>query len=96
MYVLAPSRSALWHQLLFGLSGPGQSPREATLAFLGVFDPVLPTWGKVINEAVLTGNLIDRTHWILEPVTLLALTGLAFASLGFALERVLNPRLRQT
>ena len=69
---------------------------EATLAFLGVFDPVLPTWGKVINEAVSTGNLIGRTHWILEPVTLLALTGLAFAGLGFALERVLNPRLRQT
>jgi peptide/nickel transport system permease protein len=69
---------------------------EATLAFLGVFDPVLPTWGKVINEAVLTGNLIDRTHWILEPVILLTLTGLAFAGLGFALERVLNPRLRKT
>ncbi len=32
--------------------------------------------------------------WVLEPVALLLLTGLAFALIGFALDRYLNPRLR--
>jgi peptide/nickel transport system permease protein len=31
---------------------------------------------------------------VLEPLSLLLLTGLAFAMLGFALERILNPRLK--
>ncbi|MFY9485158.1 MAG: ABC transporter permease, partial [Bacillota bacterium] len=33
-------------------------------------------------------------YWVLEPSVLLMLTGLGFAMLGFALDRVFNPRLR--
>jgi peptide/nickel transport system permease protein len=33
-------------------------------------------------------------YWILEPAFLLMLTGLAFAMLGFVLDRIFNPRLR--
>jgi ABC-type dipeptide/oligopeptide/nickel transport system permease subunit len=33
---------------------------------------------------------------VLEPISLLLLTGLAFAMLGSALERILNPRLIET
>jgi peptide/nickel transport system permease protein len=31
---------------------------------------------------------------VLEPAALLVLTGLAFAMLGFSLDRIFNPRLR--
>jgi len=68
---------------------------EATLAVLGLGDPVLPTWGKVINDAWLNGALYNGLfYWILEPAALLMITGLAFAMLGFSLDRIFNPRLR--
>lgn len=68
---------------------------EATLALLGLGDPVLPTWGKIINDAETNGALYKGYYyWILEPATLLMVTGLGFAVLGFALDRIFNPRLR--
>jgi len=68
---------------------------EASLAVLGLGDPVLPTWGKVINDAFTDGALYQgRYYWVLEPAVLLMITGLGFAMLGFALDRIFNPRLR--
>jgi len=69
---------------------------EAALAFLGLGDPSLPTWGKVINDAFENGALYKGYfYWVLEPSALLVVTGLAFALLGFALDRIVNPRLRE-
>ena len=68
---------------------------EASLAVLGLGDPVLPTWGKIINDAQNNGALYKGYYyWILEPAVLLMFTGLGFAMLGFALDRIFNPRLR--
>ena len=68
---------------------------EASLAVLGLGDPVLPTWGKIIQDANSNGALYrGYYYWILEPATLLMITGLGFAMLGFALDRIFNPRLR--
>jgi peptide/nickel transport system permease protein len=68
---------------------------EASLAVLGLGDPVLPTWGKIINDASSNGALYQGLYyWVLEPAALLMFTGLAFAMLGFSLDRIFNPRLR--
>lgn len=68
---------------------------EASLAVLGLGDPVLPTWGKVLNDANQNGALyLGYYYWVLEPAVLLMLTGLGFALVGFALDRIFNPRLR--
>ncbi len=68
---------------------------EASLALLGLGDPTVPTWGKVINDARSYGALYQNMfYWILEPATFLMITGLGFAMLGFALDRIFNPRLR--
>lgn len=68
---------------------------EATLAVLGLGDPLLPTWGKIIEDAYSNGALYrGQYYWILQPSLLLMLTGLGFSMLGFALDRVFNPRLR--
>jgi len=68
---------------------------EASLAVLGLGDPVLPTWGKIINDADANGALYKGYYyWILEPAALLMITGFGFAMLGFALDRIFNPRLR--
>jgi peptide/nickel transport system permease protein len=68
---------------------------EATLAVLGLGDPVLPTWGKIIDDARSNGALYNgQYYWVLEPAILLTLAGLSFAMVGFALDRIFNPRLR--
>jgi peptide/nickel transport system permease protein len=68
---------------------------EASLAVLGLGDPVLPTWGKVMNDALTEGALYHGYYyWVLAPAVLLMVTGLGFAMLGFALDRIFNPRLR--
>lgn len=68
---------------------------EASLAVLGLGDPVLPTWGKLINDANENGALFNGYYyWVLQPAALLMVTGLGFSMVGFALDRVFNPRLR--
>ncbi len=69
---------------------------EATLAVLGLGDPVVPTWGKVLEDAYRSGALfVGQYYWVLQPAALLMLSGLGFTMLGFALDRVFNPRLRE-
>jgi peptide/nickel transport system permease protein len=68
---------------------------EATLGIFNVFDPRYPTWGRVIYEAITRAALWGGSaYWYLEPIALLLLVGVAFALLGFALERILNPKLQ--
>ncbi len=69
---------------------------EASLAYLGLGDPTLPTWGKIINDANVGGALNNRQYyWVLEPAILLMITGLGFTMVGYALDRIFNPRLRE-
>ncbi|GAB4152457.1 MAG: ABC transporter permease [Candidatus Promineifilaceae bacterium] len=75
---------------------PGFVFLEASLAVLGLGDPVLPTWGKIIQDANAQGALFNGYYyWILEPSILLMIAGLAFAMVGYALDRIFNPRLRE-
>ncbi len=69
---------------------------EASLAVLGLGDPVLPTWGKVLNDASSNGALYKGYYyWVLEPAVFLLIAGLGFSVIGFALDRIFNPRLRE-
>lgn len=75
---------------------PGLVFLEASLGVLGLGDPVLPTWGKVLNDASANGALYKGYYyWVLGPSVLLMVTALGFALLGFALDRIFNPRLRE-
>ncbi len=65
---------------------------ESALAFLGLSDPVLPTWGKLIYSAFSKNVFVGPYHLILLPGIILMVTGLAFSLVGYALERTLNPR----
>jgi peptide/nickel transport system permease protein len=68
---------------------------EATLGFFNIRS-YHPSWGKIIYEGLADGALYGSPYWVLEPIFLLLLTGLAFAMLGSALERILNPRIIDT
>ena len=75
---------------------PGFVFTEASLAVLGLGDPVLPTWGKVIENARSQGALFNGYYyWMLEPAILMMLVGIGFALVGFALDRIFNPKLRE-
>ncbi len=69
---------------------------EASLALLGLGDPQLPTWGKLIEDARANGALYNELYyWMLQPAVLLMFTGLGFAMVGFTMDRIFNPRLRE-
>lgn len=68
---------------------------EATLGFFNIKSD-FPSWGRIIYEGLARGALYGSPFWVLEPMFLLLLTGLAFAMLGSALERILNPRIIET
>lgn len=68
---------------------------EATLAVLGLGDPQLATWGKIINDAQANSAMyMGHYYWMVLPSILLMTIGLGFALVGFSLDRVFNPRLR--
>ncbi|MFC2078284.1 ABC transporter permease [Candidatus Bipolaricaulota bacterium] len=66
---------------------------EASFAVLGIADPRLPTWGKVLSDG-RAGLYLGHYHGVLEPAFLLILTGLSFTMLGYVLDRTFNTGLR--
>ena len=68
---------------------------EASLAVLGLGDPFIPTWGKLLNDAFTSGALMTgHLYWVLQPALLLMCIGFGFAMVGYSLDRVVNPKLR--
>ncbi len=69
---------------------------ESTLAFLGLGDPTVPSWGGTIQAARAAGAVSSGIWWyILPPGFAIVLVALAFTLVGRAIEGVLNPRLRE-
>ena len=69
---------------------------EASLSFLGLGDPLAKSWGTVLYWAQVRGAFLSPAWvwWVLPPGLLISFSTLGFALIGFALEQVLNPRLR--
>lgn len=67
---------------------------EATLAFLGLGDPTVVSWGGLLQDARETGAVSSGDWWYLAPPGIaIAGVALAFTLCGRAVESVLNPRL---
>ncbi len=78
------------------LSIPGAILTEAALSLLGLGNPFVPSWGKMINEAFNGGAFTNLAWWWLAPpVIAIVVIAAGFAFIGFALEETLNPRLRR-
>lgn len=67
---------------------------EATLAIFSISDNRYPTWGRIIYDALQYGATYGSRLWVLQPIVLMLVTGLSFVLLGFALNRMLNPRMK--
>jgi peptide/nickel transport system ATP-binding protein/peptide/nickel transport system permease protein len=69
---------------------------EAALSFLGLGDPLQKSWGTVLYWAQVRGAFLTPAWlwWVLPPGLLIVCAALGFALVGFALEQILNPRLK--
>ncbi|WP_329160431.1 ABC transporter permease [Streptomyces sp. NBC_01717] len=67
---------------------------EATLAFLGLGDPTITSWGGMLQDAREAGAVSAGDWWYLAPPGIaIALVALSFTLCGRAIESVLNPKL---
>lgn len=67
---------------------------EATLAFLGLGDPTVVSWGGLLQDAREAGAVSAGKWWYLVPPGVaIAVVALAFTLCGRAVESVLNPKL---
>ncbi len=69
---------------------------ETTLSFLGLGDPLSISWGTILDFAFGAGAAsAGNWWWLVPPGVGIVLVVLAFTMCGFALDEILNPRLRQ-
>lgn len=77
------------------LSVPGAIVAESSLSLLGLGDPSIITWGQILHDAQLSGATLNGLWWwIVPPGLFIALMGMTFAFLGFAMDKILHPKLR--
>lgn len=68
---------------------------EAGLAFLGIGDPTIISWGSMLQHALRYYYLDARVWLLLPPALAIAATILAFNLLGNSIEQAADPRLRR-
>lgn len=68
---------------------------EAGLSFLGISDPSVVSWGKMMQHALRFSYLDVWKWWLLPPGCALSLLISTLTFLGFSLEKILNPRLHK-
>jgi peptide/nickel transport system permease protein len=69
---------------------------EATLSFLGLGDPLSTSWGTILEQAFAAGAAgAGQWWWLVPPGLAIVFVVLAFTMIGFALDEIVNPKLRQ-
>jgi peptide/nickel transport system permease protein len=78
------------------LSVPSAIISEAALSFLGLGDPTIVTWGRLLHDAQIAGAALNNYWWwVITPGLLIALVASSFSLLGNALDKILHPKLRR-
>ncbi len=69
---------------------------ETTLSFLGMGDPTSISWGMMLHFAFEMGAVaFGAWWWLIPPGICVVLVVLGFTFIGYALDEVLNPKLRR-
>ncbi len=69
---------------------------ESTLAFLGIGDPSIPTWGQLLRSAREQGAILAGSWWLFIPAGIcLVLLCTSFVFIGYGFDALLNPKLRK-
>jgi peptide/nickel transport system permease protein len=66
---------------------------EASLSWLGFYDPNIMSWGRMLYDVQATGSYM-AWWWVIPPGICIALLSLSFILLGYAIDEILNPKLR--
>jgi len=68
----------------------------ASLSFLGLGDPTHISWGMTLHYAFSVGSLFSNFYWyLLPPGICITLVILSFTFIGYALDQIVNPRIRR-
>lgn len=78
----------------------GAMMSEAGLAFLGLGDPSVKSWGMILHYAETSGGWYANMGypawwWIIPPGLCIALTVASLVLIGQTMEEIINPRLRR-
>jgi peptide/nickel transport system permease protein len=74
---------------------PGAVVYEATVSLLGLGDATIVTWGQLLRDALSGGAVLNGLWWwVVPPGISIALMGMTFAFIGFAMDKILHPKLR--
>lgn len=74
---------------------PGAIVYESTISLLGLGDSTIVTWGQMLHDALTGGAVLNgQWWWVIPPGLAIALMGMTFALLGFAMDTILHPKLR--
>jgi peptide/nickel transport system permease protein len=77
------------------LSVPSAIVYESSVSLLGLGDATIVTWGQILHDAMQGSAILNGVWWwIIPPGLLIAILGMAFAFLGFAMDKILHPKLR--
>jgi peptide/nickel transport system permease protein len=69
---------------------------ESTVSFLGLGDPTHISWGMILHYAFTNAAMVYGAYWyVVPPGVMIVLAVLSFTMCGYALDEVLNPRLRR-
>ncbi len=77
------------------LQVPGAIVFEASVSLLGLGDATVVTWGQILQDAMAGGAVLQGIWWwVVPPGIFIAFMGMTFALCGFAMDTILNPKLK--
>jgi peptide/nickel transport system permease protein len=69
---------------------------ESTLSFLGLGDPLVISWGSMLHYAFSSLAMTNGAWWyFVPPGVCIAVVVLGFTFVGYAVDEILNPKLRR-
>ena len=77
------------------LSCAGFMIAEAGLSFIGLGDPSVMSWGKILVAAQESAFTSGLWAWVLAPGIAIFITVFGFMQIGYALEEILNPKMKR-
>lgn len=88
---------AVSHLLIMNcaLSCAGFMIAEAGLSFIGLGDPSVISWGKILVAAQENAFTSGLWAWVIAPGVAIFITVFGFMQIGYALEEILNPKMKR-